>query len=61
CETLEYSTLEPESLYQKISTVLNDPGFREKARQYSIMSKTMKGSRKASEIILELSNRIQCY
>jgi UDP-N-acetylglucosamine--N-acetylmuramyl-(pentapeptide) pyrophosphoryl-undecaprenol N-acetylglucosamine transferase len=61
CENLEYSTLEPESLFQKISMLLNDPGFREKARQYSIMSKTMKGSRKASGIILELSNRIQCY
>ena len=61
CETLEYSMLEPESLFQKISMLLNDPRFREKAKQYSMMSKTMKGSRKASEIILGLSNRIQCY
>ena len=61
CETLEYSTLESESLFQKISMLLNDPGFREKARQYSLMSQTMNGSRKTSGIILELSNRIQCY
>lgn len=35
CETLEYGTLEPESLFQKISILLKDAGFREKSKQYS--------------------------
>ena len=61
CETLEYGSLESGSLFEKITNLLNQAGFREKARQYSIMSKTMKGSRKASEIISGLSGRIQCH
>lgn len=61
CETLEYSTLHPESLFEKINLLLNDAGFREKAAQYSMISRTMKGSRKAAGIIEGLSSRIQCY
>ncbi|MFZ3165975.1 MAG: glycosyltransferase [Candidatus Methanoperedens sp.] len=61
CETLEYSELEPKSLFETINLLLNDAGFREKAGHYSIMSKTMNGSRKAADMIQELSNRIQSY
>jgi uncharacterized protein (TIGR00661 family) len=61
CETLEYSTLHPESLFEKINMLLKNPGFREKAAQYSLMSRSMKGPGKAAEIIQGLSNRIQWY
>ncbi len=61
CETLDYASLDPESLFKKIDLVLNDAGFRETAKRYSEMAKMMKGSQKAAELILELSERIQCY
>lgn len=61
CETLDYESFNSEGLYEKLHMMLNEKRFQEKARQYSILSRTMKGSRKAAEIILELSSRIKCY
>jgi len=61
CETLDYASLDAESLFEKISVLLNDTRFREKARQYSEMAKKMNGPQKAADIILELSERIQYY
>lgn len=61
CETLDYASLEPESLFEKINALLNDVRFREKAKQYSEMARKMKGAEKAKDMILELSDRIQCY
>ncbi len=61
CDTLDYASLEPELLFNKINMLLNDSRFNEKAKQYSEMAKKMKGSKKAAEITLELSGRMQCY
>ena len=61
CETLDYESLKGEGLYEKINLLLNEKRFKEKARQYSEITREMKGSQKAAEIILELSNRILCY
>lgn len=61
CETLDYESFNGEGLYEKIHLLLNEKKFKEKAAQYSEMTRHMKGSQKAAEIILELSNRIQCY
>jgi uncharacterized protein (TIGR00661 family) len=61
CETLDYDSLDPESLSSKIRELLNNKRYREKAALYSEMSKTMNGPQKAAEIIMELSGRIQCY
>ncbi len=61
CETLDYASLEPEHLFEKIHTLLSDMRFREKAERYSEMAKKMKGPKKAADIILELSDRILCY
>lgn len=61
CTTLDYASFEPESLFDEIHILLNDSSFKEKAKQYSEMAKKMKGAQKARDIILELSDRIQCY
>ncbi len=61
CETLDYTSLNPESIFEKINTLLNDTGFKKKAKQYSEMAKKMKGAQKAADLILELSDSIQCY
>lgn len=57
CETLDYASLDAESLYEKINILLNDSRFGEKAKQYSELAKKMKGYKKGADIILELSNR----
>ena len=61
CETLDYESFNSEGLYEKIHLLLNENRFKEKARQYSEMTRKMKGSQKAADIILELSDRIKCY
>jgi UDP-N-acetylglucosamine--N-acetylmuramyl-(pentapeptide) pyrophosphoryl-undecaprenol N-acetylglucosamine transferase len=61
CETLNYESFNGEELCEKIHLLLNEKKFKEKAVQYSEMTGQMNGSQKAAEIILELSNRIQCY
>jgi len=61
CETLNYESFNGEGLYKKIHLLLNEKKFKEKAKQYSDMTGQMNGSQKAADIILELSNRIQCY
>ncbi len=60
-EMLDYDSLDAESLFGKIDLLLKDARFREKASYYSEMAKNMKGSQTATEIIMELSQRIQCY
>ncbi len=61
CETLDYDSLHAQSLFEKIDVLLRDERFKERAEHYSEMAKKMNGSQKAAEIILELSERIQCY
>ncbi len=61
CETLDYSSLDSESFFEKINLLLNDPEFGERAKQYSEMAEKMDGCRKAADIISGLSDRIQCY
>jgi len=61
CETLDYESFNSEDLYEKIKLLLNENGFKEKAKLFSENAREMKGSQKAADIILELSNRIQCY
>ncbi|MCZ7357551.1 MAG: UDP-N-acetylglucosamine--N-acetylmuramyl-(pentapeptide) pyrophosphoryl-undecaprenol N-acetylglucosamine transferase [Candidatus Methanoperedens sp.] len=60
-ETLDYASLDPESLYEKIDILLNDPGFKTRAKEYSELAKKMNGPQKATDLILELSESIQCY
>lgn len=60
-EMLNYDSLDEESLFVKINALLTDARFKEKALFYSEMAKNMRGSITAKEIILELSERIQCY
>ena len=61
CETLDYESFNGEILYEKIKLLLNENGFKEKAKLFSENAREMKGSQKAADIILELSNRIQSY
>lgn len=61
CETLVYSNLSPEMLLNRINMLLMDERYKEKASQYSVMSKNLNGCMKASDIILDLSGRIQNY
>jgi UDP-N-acetylglucosamine--N-acetylmuramyl-(pentapeptide) pyrophosphoryl-undecaprenol N-acetylglucosamine transferase len=61
CETLDYDSLDPESLSSKIRELLNDKRYSEKAALYSGMSKMMNGPLKAAQIVIELSGRMQCY
>ena len=61
CETLDYDSLDPESLSSKIRELIKDKRYSEKAVLYSQMSKMMNGPQKAAQIIMELSGRIQCY
>jgi len=61
CETLDYDSFNGEGLYEKIHLLLNEKKFKGKAVQYCEMTKQMKGSQKAAEIILDYSNRMECY
>ncbi len=61
CETLDYTSIQHESLFEKIQILLGESKFKEKAKQYSELAGNMKGAEKAADIILELSSRIQCY
>jgi len=61
CETLDYSSLDPASIFEKIDMLLDDQRYKENARKYSMMAKKMGGSQKAAAIIQELSERVQCY
>ena len=61
CETLDYESFNGEILYEKIKLLLNENGFKEKAKLFSENAREMKGSQRAADIILELSNRIQSY
>lgn len=61
CVTLDYDSLDPDSLSSKTRELLNEKRYSEKAALYSGMSKMMNGPQKAAQIIMELSGRIQCY
>lgn len=61
CETLNYESFNDKGFYEKIYLLLNEKRFKDNAKRYSEMTRQMKGSQKAADIILELSNRIQCY
>jgi len=61
CETLDYDSLDPESLSLKIRELLNDKRYSEKAAHYSGMSKMMNGPQRSARIIMMLSGRMQCY
>ena len=61
CETLQYSSLCPDLLFEKIHALLSDDSYKEKAHYYSEKAKSMNGQLKAASIIMELSERIQCY
>ena len=41
--------------------LLKDGKYRDKAAQFSEMAKKMNGTKRAVDIIIELSERIQCY
>jgi UDP-N-acetylglucosamine--N-acetylmuramyl-(pentapeptide) pyrophosphoryl-undecaprenol N-acetylglucosamine transferase len=61
CQTLDYSSMSPASLFEKIDMLLKDGKLRDKAAQFSEMAKRMNGTKKAADIIIELSERIQRY
>jgi uncharacterized protein (TIGR00661 family) len=61
CKTLDYSSMSPSSLFEKIDLLLKDGKYRDKAVQFREMAKQMNGTKKAADIIIELSERIQCY
>src|SRR3990170_351207 len=61
CETLDYDSLDAESLFKKLDALLKDESFRIKAKHFSEMARMMNASRRAADIILELSERVQCY
>ncbi len=61
CDTLDYGSLEPLHIFEKIHILLNDIRFRKRAMQFSDLAKKMSGPQKAAQIILELSGRISCY
>lgn len=61
CQTLDYSSMSPASLFEKIDILLKDGKYRDKAAQFSEMAKRMNGTKKAADIIIELSERIQCF
>ncbi len=61
CDTLDYNSLEPEHIFEKIHILLNDIRFRKRAMQFSELAKKMSGPQKAAQIILELSERVSCY
>jgi uncharacterized protein (TIGR00661 family) len=60
-ETLDYASLQPQQIFEKINILLNDKSYKEKAEEYLIMARTMNGAKRSADIILELSERIQCY
>lgn len=61
CDTLDYNSLDPEYIFEKIDILLNDIRFRKRAMQFSELAKKMSGPQKAAQIILELSERVSCY
>jgi UDP-N-acetylglucosamine--N-acetylmuramyl-(pentapeptide) pyrophosphoryl-undecaprenol N-acetylglucosamine transferase len=61
CDTLDYSSLGPEHIFEKIYILLNDTRFRKRAMHFSELAKKMSGQQKAAQIILELSERVSCY
>lgn len=61
CETLDYGSMTTGSLFEKINMLLKDGKYRDKAAQFSEMAKQMNGTKRAADIIIELSERIQCY
>jgi len=60
-ETLDYSNLSPENIYEKIGALLREKKYKESAKKYSAMARKMNGAKKAAEIILEYSERLQRY
>lgn len=60
-ETIDYDNLDTGMLYDKINLLLTDPGFMKNGMKYFENAKIMNGRQKAKDIILELSERIQCY
>jgi len=61
CETLVYDSLSSAYLFEKIKMLLKDGRYREKAAQYREMALKMDGAKRAADIIIDLSERIQRY
>ncbi|MBU4246636.1 MAG: UDP-N-acetylglucosamine--N-acetylmuramyl-(pentapeptide) pyrophosphoryl-undecaprenol N-acetylglucosamine transferase [Nanoarchaeota archaeon] len=60
-ETLDYSHLGAQNLFRKISMLLRGKKYKENAAKYSKIARKMNGAKKAAEIILEYSERVQKY
>jgi len=60
-ETLTYKNLEEKSVCRKINMLLETSSYREKAEAFAEMAQRLDGAKRASDTILELSSRIQCY
>jgi UDP-N-acetylglucosamine--N-acetylmuramyl-(pentapeptide) pyrophosphoryl-undecaprenol N-acetylglucosamine transferase len=60
-ETLDYASLKPQQIFEKINILLSNKSYKKKAEVYSIRARTMNGAKRSADIILELSERIQCY
>lgn len=60
-EILDYASLEPQQIFEKINILLGDKSYIKKAEEYSIRARNMNGAKRSADIILELSDRIQCY
>jgi uncharacterized protein (TIGR00661 family) len=61
CETLDYGSLGPGTLFEKIDMLLKDGKYRDKAVKFCELAKLMNGTKRAADIIIELSERIQRY
>lgn len=60
-EVLDYDHLAPKEICAKIRRLLDNSAYRKNAARYSKMAKKMNGAKKAADMILELSGRIQKY
>lgn len=61
CETLDYDSLNPASLIEKVTLLLRDWKYRQRAEEYREMAIRMNGTKRAADVIFELSERIQRY
>lgn len=60
-ETLDYSHLSERNIVRKIDMLLREKKYKKNAAKYSKMARKMNGAKKAAQIILGYSERVQRY